>query len=190
MKLITNLFIALILSLVSYNLFAAIYQQTNANGTVTYSDIPLNSSAKQVDMSSGNKITSTATNPNTAPTKPNIAPALPTTSTQYTLFNIASPADQASIQNQVTIPVTIAIKPDLQPGDKIQLYLDGKAKGAAAASTQFQLSEIDRGTHQLSAAIINSNQQIIKQTNTITFYNHRASINSIKATKANFGGLQ
>lgn len=192
MKMITKLFITLALTMLSNAVFATIYEQTNANGTITYSDIPLNATAKQIDISHENKITSAI--PPTTPVTKNINPAssplITSANKPYTQFEIVSPKDQATLQNQVTIPVTLAIKPDLQPGDKIQIYLDGKAKGTASTGTQFQLNEVDRGTHQLSATIINSNQQIIKQTNTITIYNHRASVNSIKATKANMGGLQ
>lgn len=186
-KIIAFLFI-FIVGMHSNKLLAAVYQEDNANGTVVYSDIPLNSDAKQIDIPKGNKITSPTSPTNTIDT--NNTTLAKTVKIPYSTFIITSPADQDTIQNQITIPVTIEIKPDLQPGDKIQLIVDGKPSGDALPSIHLQLFQIDRGTHQLSAVIIDNNQQVIKKSNNVTIYNHRASVNSIKANKANFGGLQ
>lgn len=175
----------IILILIPYYAMAAVYQQTISNGTVIYSDVPLDTNAKKINITTENKISTPNTHKEAdikADTKNEFV--IPTKK-PYTVFTITTPADQATIQNQPSIPVVIDIKPDLQPGDKIQLYIDGKPWGEAIASNQLQLIEIDRGTHQLSASIIDSQQQLLLQSNTITFYNHRASVNSIKANKAN-----
>lgn len=93
----------------------------------------------------------------------------------YPIFNIASPKEQDTIQNQVTIPVSIAIKPDLAQGDKIQLFLDNQPWGQPRESINLELSGVERGTHMLSAAIVDSHGIIIKQAPGITIYVHRAS---------------
>lgn len=163
--------------------YAEIYSSTDPSGHVTYSDTPLSNDSKKVDLPEPNVQVSQQTTSN--PSMP--APAattqiLTTTSPQitgtqsYTVFKIQTPTDQQTIQNQPVIPVEIVIKPDLQPGDQIQLFLDNKPIGQPNKNTQFTLTNIDRGQHTLSAAILNNQQKIIQKTETITIYNHRAHL--------------
>ncbi|OGT45436.1 MAG: hypothetical protein A3E83_00405 [Gammaproteobacteria bacterium RIFCSPHIGHO2_12_FULL_41_20] len=158
---------------------AAIYMQTNKDGSVTYSDTATTHSSPVVITNSGGSIstplfvhdssvekkTETTQTTVTAPVKQS-----------YKIFEILSPKDQETIQNQPEITVMMKLDPKLQSGDKIQLVLDGKLVGDAAASTQILLSILERGVHQLSAIIIDENKRIILQSNTITIYVHRNSV--------------
>lgn len=156
-----------------------VYVSTDKNGNMTYSDIPFKG-AKKIDLPPLNQTSQEA-----PPPKKSDMPATGTVTTTsstaaetetesgkkpYTEFLINSPLDKQTIPNQPEIPVAILISPDLQPGDKIQLYFDGQRVGEPAAKTGFTLDHPDRGTHQLYATLINSDHAVIKQTQTITIY--------------------
>ncbi len=176
--------------LVALTSHAAIYMQKDANGNITYSDSPL-SNAKKIDVPDGNSTLSTTKNagdetaqavdmqpPLTKPSDSNAAPTASTDRKPYKTFVILSPEDQASIQNQVVIPVSLKIDPALQPGDAIQLYVDNQPMGRATNNSHPQLSNLERGTHQIVAKLIDSNKRVLRESNSITIYVHRASLNN------------
>ena len=158
--------------------YAAMYIQHDANGTLIYSDIPLSPNAKQIDVPTRSPQTpqnQTTTSPTTE-AAPEIKNAdLPQDERKpYTEFDISFPTDQSTFQNQREINVTFKIIPELQKGDMIQLYLDGQAKGQPQTTPQSKLDNIDRGTHQLSATLMDANRLTLKQSKSITFYVHYA----------------
>jgi len=170
---------------------AAIYMQQDSHGNVTYSDTPLTSTAKEITVQPPDTVSSPASSSVNLPS--NSAPVIPPppvtaipTSTEpvidqgqrYTNFFISSPTDQQTIQNQPTIPVEITLEPKLQTGNTIQLILDGQPAGSAVASVHPALGLVERGRHQLSAVILDQNQRILQQSNTITIFVQRVGLNS------------
>jgi hypothetical protein len=158
---------------------AEIYMTTDKNGNILYSDAPAKGAEKIILPDAA------------LPTPATIAPTIPTMNTAektpktpsetsqnvpYTKFIIGVPTDKETITNQPTIPVVFLIDPDLQKGDTIQLYLDGTPIKSPEAKTSFELTNIERGTHQLSAALLDSNSNTIKETQTITIYIHYAHL--------------
>lgn len=164
---------------------AEVYMQVDQNGTAVYSDTPLSNSAQKVELPAPQTI-GTKTPPaapseknSATPNKevPNASFAPPSTSPEsYKLFQILSPKDQDSIQNQPTFTVQLKVEPKLQEGDRVQIHLDGKPWGTPEPSLQISLTDIDRGTHQISAVLLGQNGQILKQTPAITVYIHRAAL--------------
>lgn len=167
--------------------YAAIYQRSNSNGNVIYSDVPTNSS-QPVNLPHSNATISTPTPPTTTtvtnmPTtlQPTAAPissaTISTSKKPYTRFMITAPIDQETFQNQRDIPVTIAIEPSLQAGDVIQLFLDGKPTGEATTDlNQLVLHQIDRGEHQIAAALLDDTGHLLKKVNPITIFIHYSAI--------------
>lgn len=157
--------------LFSFFCYAAIYKQVDQNGNTIYSDVPIHSNAKAINLPETGSTTTTKSNE----TKTPIAQQIPVIKFKkpYTVLMITSPKDQETIQNQPIIPVDLKIEPALQEGDKIQIYLDGKPVGQPQAGTHIELSLIDRGSHQLYASLIDSSQTTLKQSNVITIYVHR-----------------
>lgn len=166
---------------------ADIYMQKDSNGNTTYSDTPFNN-ATRVDLSNQHSA-SFQSSPQILPaaksSEPNKTPALSSDikTNEYTEFMISSPKDQDSIQNQAVLPVNIILKPELKSGDTIQLLLDGKLTGNPSTSTNLQLGQLDRGQHELSAIIVNSNQQVVKKSNSVTFFFHRVNTNFKPGTR-------
>lgn len=199
--------LAIALIIIATTSYAAIYVTQDKAGNVEYTDSPTGD-AKEVQVSPLNTVTTNT--PSTAPasekpeagtvesisTAKEVTPgstadspagsapvATVSTLTTYKTFNITSPADGASIQNQPVIPVEMQIDPPMVAGDKIQLYLDGKASGVPSSTIYQELGLVERGTHSVYAEIINSQQKAIKKSNTITIYVHRNSVITNPANK-------
>jgi hypothetical protein len=176
-------FLLVIFLLISLTCGAAIYMQKDANGNITYSDMA-SPTATRVDLPPAPTTTFAPAAPaaaksktsNTASTTPD-APA--TDSDQhvdYTAFFINSPTDQQTFQNQRDVAVDISVTPALQKGDAIQIIVDGNKVGPPAASTHFQVNQLPRGTHQVSAELLDGNKAVLKQAPAINFFVHYAAL--------------
>ncbi|MDR3476520.1 MAG: DUF4124 domain-containing protein [Gammaproteobacteria bacterium] len=156
-----------------------IYKQTDKNGNIVYTDTPQqNAQAVIIPTDSTASISTVPTTIPSPPTKPS-EPASASTSTSpssapdaprvaYTTFILAAPADQETFQNQRLIPIKVMIVPDLQSGDKTQLYLDGKPYGSPAEGSDLALNNVDRGSHTVSVVILSKDNTILKSSNSIT----------------------
>lgn len=184
------LFILLcICTIVSY---ATVYMKTDSAGNISYTDVP-STNAQSVNGITGNTVPSSqAPAPTTAPAsqstdgKSNQTQAIAPEegNKPYQTFTLISPTDQESIQNQVAIPVKVATEPELQPGDTIQLIVDGSPWGSPEKNTSLEIKLLDRGTHQVSARLMGANGNILKETNTVTIFVHRASSNFNPSTNS------
>lgn len=155
----------------SYSVYADIYQVVDAKGNITYSDIP-SQNAEKIATTSMN-VTET---PVTLPSIKQVTKTLPSVAKKpYLIFTIASPADQATLQNQESISIILKIEPNLQVGDMIQGYVDGAPTGPISTTNHINLGRITRGTHQVYAILMDDKKNILKQSNTITIFVHNAS---------------
>ncbi len=152
---------------------AAVYEQTNNQNSIMYSDTP-HGDSKPINPSEGSSLIS-APLPQLNSTITKIENKNKPANQLYKTFAIISPKDQASTQGQADIPVRIKIEPELRKGDMIQILVDGKSFGSAAANLNPALNGVERGARQLSAVVIDANQQIIQQSNTLTLNVHRTS---------------
>jgi hypothetical protein len=171
MRIFMKRIICILVCLLPLICVAEVYEQKDQNGNIIFTDMPADGSAKPVDLPQ----ISTAPGPTPKPTVQQPVPSANTPArVAYTVFDLAAPVDQETIQNQPVIPVDIKINPDLQPGDTIQVFIDGSPWGPPAASTHFVFNAPPRGTHTLAAKLIDNRQQTIKETNTITMFIHQA----------------
>lgn len=169
--------LSMILLLAAFVCNAAVYMQVDPNGTATYTDVP-SVNAQKVDPNGYGSAQASQSSQQTSNASTPAIVANAEAKKPYTTFLISSPVDQQTFQNQRDITVEIKIQPDLQKGDKIQAFLDGKPVGDAVASTHLQLKQLDRGTHQINAVLIGDNQANLKQSNSVTVFIHYASTNS------------
>lgn len=164
--------------------YAAIYMHVDENGNTVYSDTNESPNSKVVVLPASGGASSAVSTPGSTGISTPIMPAASGladdegSQNDYTTFTITSPNDNETIQNPVTISVKFDIKPSLQSGDKVQLMVDNKPAGEAVAGTSGILPWIERGSHQVSAVIIDANQKVIKSSNTITIYIQRVGVNS------------
>ena len=76
--------------------------------------------------------------------------------TAYQL-DIVDPANQATVfNNSGDVLVRVTVVPDLAPGDRVELLVDGLPAAPPATTLDFSLSGLVRGTHMLQARIIDS----------------------------------
>ncbi|MBV9575397.1 MAG: DUF4124 domain-containing protein [Gammaproteobacteria bacterium] len=188
-KQIAGLFL-LVLSSLAFS--AEIYMHTDEKGNIYYTDkppgqesqgIPLTGDntapVEQTEKTEANDQATTATSSNdTSSTNADAAANAQAIKKPYVFFAFVAPANGESIQNQPMITVELKVDPELQTGDKVQIYLDDAPVGGLQASTRFQFTAPERGTHTLYARIMDEKKQIVKQSATITVYIHQAHVGS------------
>lgn len=158
---------------------ADIYRWVDDSGNQVYSDQPTENSEKiellepmiysPVEIPEITETTNNEASENTDESEP--APG-------YQL-KIVSPEDDAGIRiNNGNVMVNLQVLPALVPerGDMIQLYLDGLPAGMPMPQLNFMLENLDRGTHQLSAVVLNASGEVITQSDTVTFHLQRTSL--------------
>lgn len=94
-------------------------------------------------------------------------------------LSVVSPEDDAGIRvNNGNVMVNLQLIPALVPerGDLIQLYLDGLPAGMPMPQLNFMLENLDRGTHKLSAVVLNASGEVLAESETITFHLQRTSV--------------
>ncbi|WP_081869670.1 DUF4124 domain-containing protein [Endozoicomonas numazuensis] len=137
-----------------------IYKTVDNNGNVTFTDSPgANKKAEPVELP---PITSIPSSPTSS------QPAVKQLDDQkgdiYPTFTITEPANDSTVRDNGNFTVNVSLKPRLTVGHTLSLSVDGVQQGKPQRNTQFKLQNIDRGTHQLSVAILNRNGKTLKTT--------------------------
>lgn len=84
-------------------------------------------------------------------------------------------AEETVFFNEAGMAVSVSVKPALAKGEQVIIRLDG-SEVARGGSTSFTLQDVYRGTHMLSAALVDSNGSVISESSPITFYMRQHSI--------------
>ncbi len=94
----------------------------------------------------------------------------------YARVWIASPPNDESIRdNAGNVTVQVGLAPgQLRPGDSVVLYLDGMPS-VRAGRLQFELENVDRGTHTLQAVVVDRSGSTLVRSEPVTFTLHRYS---------------
>lgn len=166
---------------------AEIYRWVDAEGNVVYSDEP-HADAETVDLPASTVYTPVEEELDDLKLSPDedaaelTSPAIP----NYQL-RIITPADDESIWvNNGDVSVTMVVEPELnaERGDQIIVQLDGAQVGPAQSQTSFQFSNLSRGSHSLSAMVVDSTGAVLTNSSTVTFHLHRTSILNNNANPA------
>jgi len=153
-----------------------VYKTVGPNGEVTFSDKP-SPGAQEMDVPPAPAYKT--------PPLP-VVPQSPAEEAQnqtrqtsrYRTVSIVSPADdQTVVDTAGKVQVTVLVQPPLKAGrdDKIQIRLDGKVV-KTGTTPNVTLDNVDRGTHQVSAAIIGRDGSTLIESTSNTFHLHRPSI--------------
>lgn len=175
---------------------AEVYRSVDENGNTVFSDQPFGN-AERIDLPEASTYS-----PVVVPVEESAddAEAAENTSSEddnklpapdYQL-QIASPQDDEAIRvNDGNLTVNIQIRPALSQkrGDLIQLRMDGRPYGEPRAGLSFNLPNLDRGTHTLSAVVMNANGEELAQSATIKFHLQRNSILLNPRTRNNPQGI-
>ena len=159
--------------------FAETFKWIDKEGNVSYSDHPPFQGAKKLDAPLLSTVPAVKTSPKKI-TKKSASPyAKDKATTKYTSLSISSPKNDATIRNNNgEISVSIRISPALntKKGHYLSLNMDGKVIQSRLNSTSTSVSNVDRGTHNLSITVKNKAGKTLKTSQPVTVYIHRQSI--------------
>lgn len=164
----------LIACLIALPTQAGVFTYVDAQGHQVFTDQPEPGNALRVQL---NAINLMAANENTA-----VAPAVSITPEEqplfhYDLLRILVPQPDATIRsNAGEVIVSVTTEPELQPGHRYRLLLDGEPTAEPGFSPVFPLSNIDRGSHTLSVEILDEQARIVERTASQPFHMQRTSL--------------
>lgn len=162
----TGLLLLILLSALSFfSANAEIYRWTDANGNTVFGDSPPKTvKAKPIDL----PLLTVADSFNKKEEEKQAENGQEETSA-YSAFHITAPTDGESIRsNEGSLNVSLSLKPQLQDGDEVTLYVDAK-QVATGKTLTFTLSELDRGEHTVFAVLTDAEGNIILNTDPVTF---------------------
>ena len=155
--------------------WSAIYQSRDKDGNVVFSDEPGNG-AEKVDLP-----------PLPTYTAPKITPKASADketgegkkATLYNSLEIVSPkADQTIRENAGNVAVQARLSPVLKRSSrhKVQFFLDGQPVGNASASLQATFVNVDRGTHSVDVAVVDSSGKEFIRSGPVVFHLQRVAL--------------
>lgn len=170
-----NIFILLLF--LSTSVFAEVYMVKQPDGSISYSDKP----SQHAEEVPPEELVAVPPVVHVPEIKRKINISVPTKQrangeSGYTKFALVSPKNEQTFQNQPSISLAVSVEPELMQGDMVQAYVDGAKRGKAVPSTSVNLGRLERGSHQVSAALIDSNGGEIARTSVVTIYIHHASV--------------
>jgi hypothetical protein len=150
-----------------------VYKWVDEKGVTHYSDQP-NPKAQKVEVqgaqSYGGGDTVSSSGPTSAPSEPAAA---------YYRCELSRPTPEENFQNTSTITAQVRLEPALQQGHQVILTLDGKRlTDQSTYTTDFVITELVRGAHNLSAVVLNGGGQRVCTTPSVTFHVHLPSVQS------------
>jgi hypothetical protein len=175
-----NRYLIILLALVvTSSLQAQIYQWTDSNGIVHFSDIP-HPGAKKLNIPDAQ----TFSPRETQSTSEQIPQEVKESERGYTSVVITEPKNDATIRNnQGYVPVIVAVNPDLKGGDQLQIIYDGAVLGKPQASMIFALNDVKRGTHTIAVQIVDEDGSVLNTSEEVMIYMHRPMAGMVPGTK-------
>jgi hypothetical protein len=153
-----------------------VWEWKDPNGVTHYSDQPTPGARRIVISAQSTSVSPQATVTPVRPPAPRPG-AQPTAATvQYARLEIWQPANETSFFGaDATVNVRLRSEPDLQPGDQLLTYLDGKLVGGQN-STELTLTGLDRGVHSLTSVILDAKGNEKIRSNDVVFYVKQPSV--------------
>lgn len=147
-----------------------IYRWVDEDGTVIYSDQP-HPAAEKLDLPELLTIPAQRLPPPETEPPPGPPP--------YEDIAIVEPADDETIRdNAGNITVRASLTPRLRSelGHRLVLYMDGILYGEPAVSPEFNLTNVDRGSHSVAVAVVDEDGSELLRSTSVTFHLMRVSI--------------
>lgn len=162
------LFLLLLLPAIGH---AVICKSIDADGVVSYADVPASECEQEVDLPDYSRYDPNDRGrrsgnwPEPLPVRGNVVAF-----ERYTSMLIVQPEQNGTVRsNEGTVPVVIALQPALQLGHTIELTLDGRKVQGSFDGVAIELNGVDRGTHTLRAAVRDASGQSLIQSDRVRF---------------------
>lgn len=169
---------------------AGVYRWVDENGQIHFSD-KAKAGAEQIKLKETSVYTPPAEiDPDAADqTKPDAGAAdaniNPDTVLEYEVISVVSPENNQVVRStEGTVDISVELRPGLQPGHKIRVYLNGTQAAQDLETTQITLQNMDRGTHSLEVAVIDDKNNELKRSGAVSFHMLRLA----EPRTAPFGG--
>ena len=170
-----------LLSAVSLSTNAEVYKKIDENGNVSFTDVPATTDQKAIQIDQPMTYESKPITPTTSRSAEGSEGSETTEMSQpqikYETLSIITPTNDQNLRdNGGNVAVSLSSQPGLDTAANHQyiLYLDGKKVSESQSSTT-SLPNTDRGTHTLSAEIVDKDQTILIKSDSITFHLQRVS---------------
>lgn len=152
---------------------ANVWKWRDANGVMHFSDQPV-PGAEQVSIQSS----STYTAPPQANVSSSVSSSSSSAAVSYTNIEIWKPSAEMTIANTAgMVSVGVRVEPTLSPQHHLALYLDGRlVTGFPAQGMEYELSEVERGAHTLTLAVLDAKGTQIKLSAPVQFYVQQPSV--------------
>ena len=161
-----------ILLLLTQVVQADVYKSINADGEVEFSDVP-GTGSERVKLPEVSTYKPPPPKPSPASVSAAEVPA------PYESFKVSAPDNEATIHdNEGIATLSLSLEPALlaDSGHRIQYFLDGKPEGKPETGLSHTYRDIERGTHTLSATVVDVEGGAIISADPVTIYLHKASI--------------
>lgn len=153
----------------------SVYRWVDENGNVVFGDEPPSDrQADQVEIPPANVIRGL---PEARESRPSAAPgAEAQPAPAYQSLAIVYPEAGSSVrQNAGNVSVRAALDPGLHDGHSLELLLDANPV-AKSTNGEFELSNVDRGTHELIVRVVDGGGEVLIRSEPLSFTLHRHSI--------------
>ncbi|TWD46352.1 DUF4124 domain-containing protein [Pseudomonas sp. SJZ131] len=166
----------LILSLLAMTstAMADVYTYIDKQGNRVFTDQPGHGNAKRVPLATSNRMTANPTGAAPVTAAEKTAEPAPF---RYDMLRVLVPEPDATLRSSAgELIVSVTSEPGLQRGHRYRLLLDGKATAEPGPSPVFALSNIDRGSHNLSVEILDAQGRTVERTANQPFHMLRISL--------------
>ncbi len=149
--------VLLILFLGTAPAWGAIYRWTDAQGNIHFSDKPHPGARRVHRLPQLNSYSAPAPPPTSGATGGSAARRATHRGPgdRYQRLRVVSPKPNQTFRSAARkVSVSVSISPALASGDRVVYYLDGNEVAGPTSSTSVVLKGIDRGTHNVGAAVV------------------------------------
>ena len=151
-----------------------VYRWVDENGQVNYSDRP-GPGAVLIDVHTD--APSPDGEPASPPPQTQAVVPQPSATAGYETFAVLEPAPRETLWGTGgQVGIAIGIFPDLQPGHRVELYLDGERAGLAGRATRFEIEAVPRGEHTVRAVVLDAADRELLRSAPVTFFVQQTSI--------------
>jgi len=163
--------------------FASIYQSTDTNGTVNFSDTP-QSNSSIVSLSEEKYVSDTKLPANHIDL--NTQDTLIKDNEFYKKLVITHPKNEAIfLNNKGEINIGVDLKPNLRTQDKLIVLVDNKMADSTQHNKTIIIANIERGTHTLQLQVQDATGRTLLTSETVTFHMQRPLVREVKIQNAN-----
>ena len=154
---------------------AEVYRWKDAQGNVIFSDTP-HDGAEIIQLGPTTVVPGEPLDKNANQQPPAAANAEHATS--YQSIAVVAPSDDETLRDQQAIGVDVVTEPELMSrlGHRVQLYMDGAKYGEPSDIPHFSLPAVDRGSHQLAAAVVDTSGNELIRSTAIVFHLHKTTV--------------